>query len=79
MDTALASGRSILEPAETGSVRHGGRFWHLLTEVTLLPHYQNLAMQTQYAPLTQISHYIFYSFLNPLCSKITTGRVISTG
>jgi len=32
--SALASGGSILELAVTGSTRHGGSFWHLLTEAT---------------------------------------------
>jgi len=31
---ALASGRSVLEPAGTGSIRHGGSFSQLLTEAT---------------------------------------------
>jgi len=34
MGSALASGGSILEPAGTGSVRHGGSFSQLLTEAT---------------------------------------------
>jgi len=34
MGLALASGGSILEPTGTGSVRHGGSFWELLTEAT---------------------------------------------
>ena len=29
---ALPSGRSVLEPAGTGSIRHRGSFWQLLTE-----------------------------------------------
>jgi len=33
---ALASGRSILEPAGTGFIRHGGRFLQLLTEATTI-------------------------------------------
>ena len=46
---ALASGRSILEPAGIGSAGHRGRFQQLLTEATsVAPCYQNLAMQTQY-------------------------------
>jgi len=32
--SALASGRSILEIAGTGSMGHGGNFWHLLPEAT---------------------------------------------
>ena len=35
MGSALASRRSILDPAGIGSIRHGGSFWHLLTEATL--------------------------------------------
>jgi len=31
---ALSSSRSILDMADTGSVGHGGSFWHLLAEVT---------------------------------------------
>jgi len=34
MGLALASGRSVLEPAGTHSVRHGGSFLQLLTEAT---------------------------------------------
>jgi len=34
MGSALASGGSVLEPAGTGSVGHGGSFWQLLTEAT---------------------------------------------
>jgi len=34
MGLAWASGGSILEPAGTSSVRHGGSFWQLLTEAT---------------------------------------------
>jgi len=30
----LASGRSVLQPAGTGFIRHGGSFWQLLTEAT---------------------------------------------
>jgi len=49
MGLALASSGSVLELAGTGSVRHGGSFWQLLTEATFIaPRYQNLAMQTQY-------------------------------
>jgi len=45
----LASGGSVLEPAGTGSIRHGGSFWQLLTEaVPVAPHYQNLATQIQH-------------------------------
>jgi len=44
---ALASGGSILEPAGTGFIRHGGSFLQLLTEATsITPCYQNLATQT---------------------------------
>jgi len=32
--SALASGGSVLEPAGTGCIRHGGSFSHLLTEAT---------------------------------------------
>ena len=60
MGSALASGGSILEPAGTGSVRHGGSFWQLLTEShPCTPHhppYQNLAMQTQYPRLPLRRH-----------------------
>jgi len=42
--SALASYRSILEPAGAGSVRLVSSFWYLLTEATpAAPHYQNLA------------------------------------
>ena len=34
MGSASASGGSVLDPAGTGSVRHGGSFWQLLTEAT---------------------------------------------
>ncbi|KAM6059669.1 uncharacterized protein LJ206_014270 isoform 2-T2 [Theristicus caerulescens] len=34
MGSALASGESVLELAGTGSVGHGGSFWHHLTEAT---------------------------------------------
>lgn len=34
MDSGLASGGSVLEPAGVGSVRHWGSFWQLLTETT---------------------------------------------
>jgi len=34
MGLALASGGSVMELAGTGSVRHEGRFWQLLTEAT---------------------------------------------
>jgi len=34
MGLALASSRSIVESAGTGSIRHGGSFWQLLTEAT---------------------------------------------
>jgi len=34
MGLALVSGGSILEPAGTGSIRHRGSFWQLLTEAT---------------------------------------------
>jgi len=34
MGLALASSGSVLEPAGTGSVRHWGSCWQLLTEVT---------------------------------------------
>jgi len=45
---ALASGGSVLEPAGTGFIRHGGCFLQLLTEGTPIdPCYQNLALQTQ--------------------------------
>jgi len=45
---ALASSESMLEPAGTGSVRHGGSFSQLPTEPTAIapPHYRNLATQT---------------------------------
>jgi len=47
MGSALGSSGSVLEPAGTGSVRHGGGFSQLLTEATpIAPHYQNLATQT---------------------------------
>jgi len=45
--SALASGRSVLEPAGVGSFGHRGSFWQLLTEATAAaPCYQNFAMQT---------------------------------
>ena len=34
MSSGLASSRSTLEPAVTGSVQHGGSYWQLLTEAT---------------------------------------------
>ena len=34
IDSALASSRSVLEPAGIGSIRHRGSFWQLLTEAT---------------------------------------------
>jgi len=34
MGSALASGRSVFEPAGTGFIRHRGSFWQLLTEAT---------------------------------------------
>ena len=37
MGLALTSVRSALEPAGVGSIRHGGRFWQLLTEDTPIP------------------------------------------
>ena len=49
MGSALASSRSILEPASIGSVGHGGSFQQLLTAaIPVAPSYQKLAMQTQY-------------------------------
>ena len=34
MGSALVSSGSVLEPAGTGFIRHGGSFWQLLTEAT---------------------------------------------
>jgi len=49
MGLALASGGSVLEPACTGCIRHGGSFKQLLTEAaSVVSCYQNLATQTQY-------------------------------
>lgn len=49
--SALARGRSILEPASIGSVEHGSSFCQLLREDTpVVPCYQNLTMQMQYNP-----------------------------
>jgi len=48
MGSALASSRSLLEPAGTGPVRQGGSFWQLPTAAPPVPpHYQTLATQTQ--------------------------------
>jgi len=45
----VASDGPLLALAATGTIRHGGSFWHILTEATpVVPCYQNLAMQTQY-------------------------------
>lgn len=47
---ALASSRSVLEPADIGSAGYGGNFCQLFTEATPVAScYQNLAEQTQYA------------------------------
>lgn len=35
---AMASSTSITELPDTGSARHGGSFWHHLTEATLVAH-----------------------------------------
>jgi len=45
---ALGSGGSVLEPANTGFIRHGESFSQLLTEATPIgPRcYQNLSMKT---------------------------------
>jgi len=50
MSSPSASGRSILEAAGIGSIRHGGSFWQLLTEAAPVasPHNQNPATQTQH-------------------------------
>jgi len=58
--SALASSGSFLELAATGSVRHRGSFWRLLTEATPVAHpppcYQNIATQTHSSPpLTSVS------------------------
>jgi len=37
MGLALASGKSVLEPAGTGSIKQGGIFSQLLTEATHIP------------------------------------------
>jgi len=37
MGLALASGGSVLEPADTGSVRHRGSFQQFLAKATLAP------------------------------------------
>lgn len=43
MGLALAVVGSVLELAGVGFIGHGGNFWQLLTEATLVaPHYQNL-------------------------------------
>jgi len=45
MDLALASVRSVLEAAGTGSIGHGGKCWQLFAEDTPVAHpcCQNLA------------------------------------
>jgi len=55
---------STLASGSTGSIRHRGSFWQLLTEATPVapPSYQNLAMQTQYNMLgLHIFRQTFYS------------------
>jgi len=58
MRSALASGGSVLEPAGTGSIRHGGSFWQLLTEATpvapLLP--KPCHTNPQHQPFTLTYH-----------------------
>lgn len=48
MDSALVSGRSVLEPVGTAYNGHGGSFWHLLRQtIPVALCYQNLATQSQ--------------------------------
>lgn len=48
LGSALASSRSILEPASIGSAGHGRGFYQLLREASpVVPCYQNLAMPIQ--------------------------------
>lgn len=50
----MAHGRSVLEPAVTGSVRHGGSFWQLFLQkppLQLPPLPPKPCTQTQYIPI----------------------------
>jgi len=71
MGLALASGKSVLEVADTGSIRHGRSFSQFLTEATPVgPRYKNLAMQTQYNSICGLSLTALETESSQLCAVI---------
>ena len=69
--SALASSRSVSEPAGVGSIGHGGSFWQLLTEAApVVPHSQNLPTQTQYTSIMKAEDPWQHRVLWTICSLI---------